>query len=174
MRRETPQGISLSAAVSRAVVCDGNEYKEQGNKMAKPTTPKPIKGNPKDNNLVGTELSDVIQGLGGNDTLSGLGDRDTLIGGDGADALIGGSGADIASYEDSPVGLTVNLLDPTQNTGIAVGDTYNSIEKLRGSSFDDILIGDNNINYLFGGLGADVLNGMQGFDIACTNLHRRE
>ena len=166
MPRETPHGVSLSAAVRRAVVCDGNEYKEQGNKMAKPTTPKPIKGNPKDNNLVGTELSDVIQGLGGNDTLSGLGDRDTLIGGDGADALIGGSGADIASYEDSPVGLTVNLLDPTQNTGIAVGDTYNSIEKLRGSSFDDILIGDNNINYLLGGLGADVLNGMQGFDIA--------
>ncbi|MFM9970939.1 MAG: calcium-binding protein, partial [Burkholderiales bacterium] len=45
--------------------------------------------------LLGSELSDAIDGLGGNDALAGLGGDDTLIGGWGNDLLFGGPGNDI-------------------------------------------------------------------------------
>ena len=78
----------------------------------------------------------------------------------------GGGGNDYADYIDSPIGLTVSLANPAINTGIAAGDTYTSIERLRGSDFNDTLIGDANNNSLRGGLGADVLNGGDGIDFA--------
>jgi Ca2+-binding RTX toxin-like protein len=41
----------------------------------------------------------------------------------------------------------------------ASGDSYSSIENLRGSNFGDKLTGDNNDNVLEGGSGADTLDG---------------
>ncbi len=61
------------------------------------------------------------------------------------------------------------MLNPASNTGDAAGDNYISIEGLRGSSFDDTLIGDNNGNNLDGSAGADILNGQGGFDYARYN-----
>jgi Ca2+-binding RTX toxin-like protein len=110
-----------------------------------------------------------IEGLIGskfNDTLIGDGNDNFLRGGLGADVLNGGGGQDYADYIDSPVGLTVSLANPSINTGEAAGDTYTSIEKLRGSNFNDKLIGDAHDNTLRGGLGADTLNGGAGFDFA--------
>ncbi|MGE0259888.1 MAG: beta strand repeat-containing protein, partial [Alphaproteobacteria bacterium] len=101
-----------------------------------------------------------------NDTLIGDAGDNFLRGGAGADVLNGGGGSDYADYIDSPIGLTVSLADPTANTGIAAGDTYTSIERLRGSNFNDTLIGDAGNNTLRGGLGADVLNGGAGTDTA--------
>ena len=62
--------------------------------------------------------------------------------------------------------MTASLANPAINTGEAAGDTYISIEGLRGSNFNDTLIGDANDNFLLGGLGADVLNGGGGTDFA--------
>lgn len=45
------------------------------------------------------------------------------------------------------------------------GDILYSIENLRGSSYDDILIGDAKNNVIEGGGGADVLQGGDGFDL---------
>lgn len=112
--------------------------------------------------LVGTQFADTITGDAGDNRLDGAA---------GGDTLDGGNGNDIARYQTSDVGLTVNLADPLQNTGDAVGDTYISIEGLMGSDFDDTLTGDANNNTLIGDDGADVLNGGIGFDIASYRVN---
>lgn len=104
---------------------------------------------------------DLIHGGSGDDTLNaGLG-NDVLDGGLGADRLDGGQGIDNASYENATTGLTATLdtgLGLT-NTGEAAGDTYVNIENLRGSIYDDILVGDAQANVLTGLVGDDKLIG---------------
>ncbi|HXE10207.1 MAG TPA: DUF4347 domain-containing protein [Verrucomicrobiae bacterium] len=72
------------------------------------------------------------------------------------------AGSDTVSYELAHSGLTANLAAPKGNTGDAAGDTYNSIENLRGSPFGDKLTGDANDNVLEGGAGKDQLDGGRG------------
>jgi Ca2+-binding RTX toxin-like protein len=122
--------------------------------------------------LIGGVGGDILFGGGGGDTLvGGVGD-DLLIGSVGIDHFEGGDGIDIVSYSHDEVdmlaGITVDLADPSRNTGRAAGDSYDSIEAVLGSVVDDSLVGDagNNIlmgsygnDRLIGGAGADVLNG---------------
>ena len=110
-----------------------------------------------------------IEGLiGGNfdDTLTGDAANNFLRGGLGADALDGAAGFDYADHFDATTGVTVDLGNPANNTGEALGDTYVSIEGIRGGAFNDTLTGDAGDNYLRGGFGADVLDGGAGFDVA--------
>ena len=51
--------------------------------------------------------------------------------------------------------MTASLANTAVNTGDAQGDVYISIEALQGSNFNDTLIGDDNNNFLMGGVGAD-------------------
>ena len=114
-----------------------------------------------------------IEGLIGSDnddTLIGDGGSNFIAGGLGADAIDGGDGIDYAAYFRSSVGLTVSLANPADNTGEAIGDTFTSIEGIRGSDFDDILIGDSGDNFLGGGSGGDVLDGGVGSDTAYYQL----
>src|SRR5262245_28700743 len=111
--------------------------------------------------------NDVFTGFTGAETIKGFNGNDELIGGAGADALNGGVGFDTASYVNSPVPLTVDLGNSANNTGEAIGDTYTSVEGLRGSAFNDVLRGDGALNSLEGGPGGDVLDGgSAGFDYA--------
>ena len=114
-----------------------------------------------------------IEGLIGSDnadTLIGDGGSNFIAGGLGADAIDGGDGIDYAAYFRSSVGLTVSLANPADNTGEAIGDTFTSIEGIRGSDFGDILIGDSGDNFLAGGTGGDVLDGGVGSDTAYYQL----
>jgi serralysin len=63
-----------------------------------------VRGTAGADNLAGTVLQEVLQGLGGNDRLNGMAGDDVLLGGEGRDRLSGGSGDDVfrfTSIEDS-------------------------------------------------------------------------
>jgi Ca2+-binding RTX toxin-like protein len=134
-----------------------------------------------------------IDGGAGNDEIRGFGSNNSLYGGDGDDLLSGGSyqdggagndrlfgvsaeietfnggdGIDSVGYADGSVGdydLIVNLLNPNLNTRNAAGDVYISIENVEGDLFaHNHLTGDNNSNYLKGGIYADTLDGGAGDD----------
>ena len=124
-----------------------------------------------------------IEGLAGSkfdDILRGDNKDNWLVGNGGADQLEGYAGFDTASYQDSEIGLTASLGNPASNTGEAAGDTYLSIEALYGTRYADILSGygggtfvtgdnwiggnDGNDILIGGGLGADTFDGGAGLD----------
>jgi Ca2+-binding RTX toxin-like protein len=114
--------------------------------------------------LGGGDGNDTLTGLGGGDALYGQGGDDILIGGAGADILDGGAGFDSADYSSSLAAVNVNLAGASTG-GDALGDIFNSIERISGSAFDDTLTGDSADNRLLGGGGDDVLTGLTGNDI---------
>jgi Ca2+-binding RTX toxin-like protein len=114
--------------------------------------------------LTGDGLNNILSGGKGNDVLSGLSGADTLIGGAGADTLNGGNDFDIASYAGASAAVLVNLANTALSTGDAKGDSYVSIEELDGSKFNDIMIGGDGSDNLFGQDGADKLDGGAGKD----------
>ena len=116
------------------------------------------------NTFVGGAGNDFLVGEGGNDVLIGGAGDDVLQGGRAGDTLIGGDGIDTATYVDAESGVHAHLADPASNAGIAIGDTFDSIEILIGSGFGDILSGDSNNNTLIGGNGNDRLDGGAGND----------
>ena len=125
-------------------------------------------------NLTGSSYNDTLRGTAGVNILRGGGGNDSLYGGAGADTLDGGSGTrDRADYYSSDAGVQVNLSGPkdsqgyiTPTGGHAQGDRLKNIENITGSnSFNDRLIGDAGINYLYGRGGDDFLEGKGGGDL---------
>ncbi|MGX7895754.1 hypothetical protein [Tsuneonella sp. HG222] len=126
-------------------------------------------------NVTGSAFADFVIGDAGANRIDGAGGNDTLIGALGADVLVGGAGSDIASYEDNQGAVFVNLASGQGFGNAAQGDTYQGIENVAGSIYNDYLIGDSAANVLtggagddilIGGLGADTLAGGAGFDTA--------
>ncbi|MFI0846807.1 calcium-binding protein [Mesorhizobium sp. IMUNJ 23232] len=120
----------------------------------------------------GTVQGNVIAGAGkdrlysgaGNTKLFGEDGDDTLMGGADADYLSGGSGSDRASYASATKAVVVSLSNPSINAGDAKGDTFNSIENLSGSNYNDILNGSSANNAINGGAGNDAIKGYAGID----------
>ncbi|HRI69073.1 MAG TPA: calcium-binding protein [Polyangium sp.] len=136
-----------------------------------------INGTTGDDVLNGTAENDVLNGGDGMDTLNSLSDASTdeLYGGAGMDNLVSGGGptkmdggadlADIATYTSSPSGVQVNLASGQGSGGYAQGDTLVNIECVRGSNFNDNIVGDGGVNAIFGGSGDDLLIGGGNIDI---------
>jgi Ca2+-binding RTX toxin-like protein len=115
-------------------------------------------------NVLGSAFNDTLNGDNGANELNGGGGNDVLSGGQGGDNLIGGTGIDSASYQFSNVAVNVNLKANTATGGHAEGDTFNSVENLIGSAFNDVLTGSGANNTLNGGAGNDTLSGGNGND----------
>lgn len=133
--------------------------------------------------LMGDAGNDLLRGGMDEDILEGGAGHDTLEGGPGGDDLDGGPETDTAAYTMSSAAVTVDLRHPIAGVtkapmgGDAEGDTLMNIENLRGSMYDDVLIGDNPMpdpdddtkmvggkNKLLGDMGDDMLKGMGGDD----------
>ncbi len=131
--------------------------------------------------LQGGEGADELYSGSGNDNLNGGKGADFLVGGAGADTLDGGNEdtncsageciIDIVSYETAKVGVTLNLFNPQNNSGDAVGDVFNAIEQFNGSAWDDTLIGDGQDNIFLGGAGNDLIQGNPGDDLIILNTY---
>ncbi|HET9810615.1 MAG TPA: calcium-binding protein, partial [Sphingomicrobium sp.] len=134
----------------------------------------PVAGTDGPEAIYGSDQSDLITGAGAGDSLYGFAGDDILLagagndflrGGDGNDIVDGGDGHDRASFFDSLVGVQVdlNLQGQAQDTGQGM-DTLVGIESVSGTVNDDILIGDDGANSLWGSGGNDTLSGNGGDD----------
>ena len=169
---DSPTGVTVSLVAES----EGSEFSvvgqgghAQGDRLAMATD---NQGNIRDRNsienLTGSLHNDILTGDGGRNTLSGLDGNDTLNGGEGNDQLIGGAGADQhnggggldwADYSDSNAGVTVNLAFNFGLGGHAQGDTFASVENLKGSNWADTLRGNgvnNDINPGLSSIGPGV------------------
>ena len=142
----------------------------------------------KDNRFEGGQDSDILSGNAGTDTLIGGTGADTLSGGSGDDFIYGNeesststdSSRDVVDYTNASNDIIVNLSSTISNiklsketsttlgTQTAVGegtDRLYDIQDVIGSSRNDTLIGNDEVNSLLGGNGNDLLIGGAGADI---------
>lgn len=123
--------------------------------------------------VTATVYADFLRGSDGDDQIRGLGDYDWFIATPGRDTLDGGTGQDMVSFVEwggsgAPVvgdvfspdgappalvgGIVLDLGDPGAGTGLAAGLSLVGIERITGSSHQDVLYGDAGQNN-FRGLG---------------------
>jgi Ca2+-binding RTX toxin-like protein len=114
-----------------------------------------IDGTASGETLDGTNVQDIINGFGGDDTLNGLDGDDYLVGGTGNDTMNGGLGND-TMYVDA-VGDIVNEAAGQGNDRVATEVSYTN---LTGNEIANTIIGNNGVNILDGGAGADVMIGV--------------
>jgi Ca2+-binding RTX toxin-like protein len=129
-------------------------------------------------NVIGGAGNDMLAGDTNANRLEGGEGNDTIKGGAGNDFLLGGSGTDTLSYADSPGRVVVNLssfttislggeiVEPgTARDGFGTSDVVSGFENVLGSSFDDVLLGNEfAADRLEGGAGNDELHQTGGAD----------
>ena len=129
--------------------------------------------------LVGSNLGDTLNGLGGNDALWGHDGNDTLDGGTGNDTLRGGAGNDtyiIDSLGDVLIDTSgIDTVRSTVSKTLAAGfENLTLLGTLNiqavGNTSGNILTGNTGGNVLSGGAGVDTLTGGRGRDIMTGGL----
>lgn len=108
--------------------------------------------------------NDHLSSGAADDRLSGGPGDDVLSGGGGGDELIGGAGTDTARYLGSANAVRVDFERPQAGRGEARGDTFDSIENVRGTLSGDFIAGNDFANVLSGEAGDDTLVGRGGDD----------
>lgn len=127
-----------------------------------------LQGNGGNDRLCGGEGNDALLGGGGDDTLEGDAGNDRLDGGSGGDELAGGDGSDLVDYLTRTAPVTASIgYGPNDGTAPGDGDgefgerddIEADVERIRGGSGNDTLIGDAQANVLTGSGGDDTLQG---------------
>ena len=121
-------------------------------------------GSEVDDIMSGDDNDNFLDGREGNDTLSGLGGFDTFRGSQGNDVIDGGGDRDRVEYHrdaerGGTSGVVVDLSAGTATDGFGDTDTLISIEDVRGTEFDDTIIGTDGRNNIRPGAGNDVIDG---------------
>jgi Ca2+-binding RTX toxin-like protein len=105
-------------------------------------------------------------GSGNSDHLVGGSGQDTLYADPGNDVIDGYQQLDQVTYETASSGVTVDLGNHAPQDTRALGtDQLNSVERIRGTLYDDVLTGSDGINTLEGLGGNDVLTGRGSGDL---------
>ncbi|MDO6485155.1 calcium-binding protein [Shimia thalassica] len=120
-------------------------------------------------NINDTSIRVEIEGTDQNDTITGSAGDERFILHQGNDTLNAGAGWDVLRFDRSGVGpVTVNIAAGVARgtwNGESFDHTFSNVEEVRGSrNDDDLLIGDDQHNYLSGNGGNDTLNGGGGND----------
>ncbi len=133
-----------------------------------------IIGSDKTDTLIGDEKNNILKGGADKDNISGGAGNDTLYGGTGDDTFIGGSGNDTiygeaGSGDEVDYSYESNSIDANLESGEvkiagALEDTISGIENYKGSTGNDIVIGNSETNKIKTGAGADTLKGSLGAD----------
>ncbi|NEQ69760.1 MAG: calcium-binding protein [Symploca sp. SIO2D2] len=135
-----------------------------------------LNGDDGSDNLDGGAGNDQLFGGNGSDTLFGREGNDNLNGGTGTDYFDGGEGRDTVDFENEEFAITADLSQNfatyIDDAGEKVVEALINIENLRGTAFDDTLIGDDGNNVLFGNGGTDYLDGGEGFDSVSFTLEK--
>jgi Ca2+-binding RTX toxin-like protein len=123
---------------------------------------------------------EAVSGSAFADTLIGNSGNNFLQGGAGNDTIDGGAGFDWADYAGASGAVQVTLTDALNgvtggtSSGADGNDTLSNIERVKGSSFADTLIGNSGENFLRGGAGNDTINGGDGSDTAVFSGNRAD
>jgi len=137
--------------------------------------------------LGGTSAGSGSDGLGGTDTLKNIeeargsafndnlrgsdtGVLEVFEGRDGNDTINGFGGIDLASYESSPLAVSVNLATGSVIDGWGNTDTLQNVESILASAFNDTLTGGTGNDDLEGGDGDDIIVGGDGNDTLTGGL----
>ncbi|HEV7659769.1 MAG TPA: Calx-beta domain-containing protein [Allosphingosinicella sp.] len=131
--------------------------------------------------LNGTGGNDGINGFGGNDRIFTYGGNDTLFGGTGADQMTGGTGDDsyfVDNAGDQVIELAgegYDALYTSVSYTLAAGTSIEWLSAdavfgtgaidLTGNEIGNVVLGNQGINILDGGAGADTLVGYGGNDV---------
>jgi trimeric autotransporter adhesin len=115
----------------------------------------------------GSGDGESLLGSSGIDNINSGGGDDYVRGGSGVDTLNGGTGNDFLDYfsDVRTVGININLLTNTvvnNNAGAATVDIISGFESIGGTSFSDILRGNDENSVLIGNGGGDTFFGNMG------------
>jgi len=121
-------------------------------------------GTPLPDPLIGSDLAETFQALGGDDVIEARGGADVIIASDGGDAIDGGGCVDPLDYTRPNIGVRLDLVTRLGQGGFAQGDLVSGIENVTGAGFDDALYGNALANVLRGGGASDLLNARGGDD----------
>ena len=110
------------------------------------------------NVIIGSDECDSLTAGVSSTVLRGGKGNDTLISGPAADLLDGGEGsADTVDYSKSPSGIRIDLEQCIGKGGYAEGDVLRSIERVIGSSYNDIFVVGNDTAHIICGKGNDTV-----------------